>query len=125
MGDATVRAARSEAIREALASLVRDGKPVSFAEIARMVGISPAAIHNRYKVEAQKIREAAGLVSDPEVQRLRDQVAQLIEEKREHVKTIDELRALVTSLASVNEALRRQRAIDVAVASGKVTRLGV
>jgi hypothetical protein len=118
-----VRERRCAAIRAAIDALVQQGRKVSFPAVAQIVGIKPSTIHNCYKVEAIEIRRRAGLKSVPEVERLRQEIAELVSANQGHVKTIDDLRRDVARLASVNEALRRQRAIDIGVATGKVTRL--
>lgn len=78
---------------------------VTIAAVAREAGVSTALIHNYYPVIAEAIREAQGRSSRV----MRDVKQQdLITERRKSAAyrlEIEELRAKVASLASVNEVL--------------------
>ena len=99
-----------------------NGMP-TIAAVAREVGVTPGLIHNRYPDVAATIRNLAG-------KHKRDEIAALtaaLEEERgkcsklraENGDLFTELRAL----ASVNEALRRQLAIEQARSAGNVVTL--
>lgn len=78
---------------------------VTFAAVAREVGISTALIHNHYPRIAESIREVQGRSS----RAMRDVKQQdLIAERKKSAtyrQEIEELRAKVANLASINEVL--------------------
>ncbi|MBX8560174.1 TetR family transcriptional regulator [Pseudomonas cichorii] len=78
---------------------------VTIAAVAREAGVSTALIHNHYPRIAEAIREAQGRSS----RAIRDVKHQdLIAERKKSVayrQEIEELRAKVANLASVNEVL--------------------
>lgn len=78
---------------------------VTIAAVAREAGVSTALIHNHYPQIAEAIREIQGRSS----RAIRDVKHQdLIVERRKSVayrQEIEELRAKVASLASINEVL--------------------
>lgn len=78
---------------------------VTIAAIAREAGVSTALIHNHYPRFAEAIREILGRAS----RAMRDVKHQdLIAERKKsaaHRQEIEELRAKISSLASINEVL--------------------
>ncbi|WP_064119079.1 TetR family transcriptional regulator [Pseudomonas fluorescens] len=78
---------------------------VTIAAVAREAGVSTALIHNHYPSFAEAIREIQGRAS----RAMRDKKQQdLIAERKksaDYRKEIEELRAKVSQLASVNEVL--------------------
>lgn len=78
---------------------------VTISAVAREAGVSTALIHNHYPSIAESIREVQGRSS----RALRDVKHQdLIAERRKNIELrqeIEELRAKVASLASINEVL--------------------
>lgn len=78
---------------------------VTISAVAREAGVSTALIHNHYPSIAEDIREAQGRSS----RAMRDVKHQdLIAERRKNMELrqeIEELRAKVASLASINEVL--------------------
>lgn len=78
---------------------------VTIAAVAREAGVSTALIHNHYPNFAEVIREAQGRSS----RAMRDVKHQdLVAERKKSAayrQEIEELRAKVTSLASINEVL--------------------
>lgn len=78
---------------------------VTIAAVAREAGVSTALIHNHYPRIAEAIREAQGRSS----RSMRDVKQQdLIAERKKcavHRQEIEELRAKVANLASINEVL--------------------
>ena len=82
-----------------------DAKKVTIAAVAREAGISAALIHNHYPNVAEAIREIQGRSSRAQ----RDVKHQALRAEREKGCAlrleIEELRAKVASLASINEVL--------------------
>jgi AcrR family transcriptional regulator len=82
-----------------------DEKKVSIAAVAREAGVSAALIHNHYPKIAEAIREIQGRSSRAQ----RDEKHQDLRVEREKSRAlrleIEELRAKVASLASLNEVL--------------------
>lgn len=82
-----------------------DEKKVTIAAVAREAGVSAALIHNHYPNIAEAIREAQGRSSRAQ----RDVKHQALRAEREKGRAlrleIEELRAKVASLASINEVL--------------------
>lgn len=82
-----------------------DEKKVTIAAVAREAGVSAALIHNYYPSIAEAIREAQGRSSRAQ----RDVKHQALRAEREKGRAlrleIEELRAKVASLASINEVL--------------------
>lgn len=88
-----------------------DEKKVTIAAVAREAGVSAALIHNHYPNIAEAIREVQGRSSRAQ----RDMKHQALHAEREKVRVlrleIEELRAKVTSLASLNEVLINENRI--------------
>ncbi|TNI83010.1 TetR family transcriptional regulator [Aeromonas sobria] len=82
-----------------------DEKKVTIAAVAREAGVSAALIHNHYPNIAEAIREVQGRSSRAQ----RDVKHQALRAEREKGRAlrleIEELRAKVASLASINEVL--------------------
>ncbi|MGT4069296.1 UNVERIFIED_CONTAM: TetR family transcriptional regulator [Aeromonas hydrophila] len=82
-----------------------DEKKVTIAAVAREAGVSAALIHNHYPNIAEAIREVQGRSSRAQ----RDVKHQVLRAEREKGRAlrleIEELRAKVASLASINEVL--------------------
>ncbi len=78
---------------------------VTIAAVAREAGVSTALIHNHYPIIAEMIRDAQGRSSRIQ----RDEKHQDLRAEREKNRAlrqeIDELRAMIASLASINEVL--------------------
>lgn len=78
---------------------------VTIAAVAREAGVSAALIHNHYPIIAEAIRDAQGRSSRAQ----RDVKHQHLRAEREKNRVlrqeIEELRAKVASLASINEVL--------------------
>lgn len=96
----------------AIDRVCRTDGSVTIAAVAREVGVTPALIHNRYPEVASTIRGLAGRDK-------RDAMAAMksaLEEERRKCGQLRaenaELFAELRTLASVNEGLRRQLAIE-------------
>jgi len=97
---------------------------VTIAAVAREAGVSTALIHNHYPRIAEAIREAQGRSS----RAMRDVKQQdLIAERKKsaaHRQEIEELRAKVAKLASVNEVLLDEnRVLKAKISDHKVVDL--
>lgn len=100
-----------------------EGMP-TIADVARDVGVTPALIHNRYPDIADRLR---GLARKDPGSRRQDEQSLLDAERLRTTglrAEVEELRRQVRALASVNEALRRELAVQSAMVSGKVVPLG-
>ncbi len=88
-----------------------DEKKVTIAAVAREAGVSAALIHNHYPNIAEAIREVQGRSSRAQ----RDVKHQDLRAEREKGRAlrleIEELRAKVASLASLNEVLINENQI--------------
>ena len=98
---------------------------ITIAAVAREAGISTALIHNYYPKIAETIREAQGRSS----RTMRDvKHHDLIAERKKSAACryeIEELRAKIASLASLNEMLLEEnRVLKAKVSDRKVTDLG-
>ena len=112
-----------KALLEAIDRVCRvDGTP-TIAAVAREVGVTPALVHNRYPDVAEAIRALAG-------KKKHDQIAASRTALERERTTCRNLRAEnadlllhARALASVNESLRRQLAIEQAKAASNVVSL--
>lgn len=98
---------------------------ITISAIAREAGVSTALIHNYYPKVAEAIREAQGRSS----RTVRDMKHHdLIDERKRSAayrNEIEELRAKIASLASLNEMLLEEnRVLKAKVRDRKVTDLG-
>jgi len=88
-----------------------DEKKISIAAVAREAGVSAALIHNHYPKIAEAIREIQGRSSRAQ----RDEKHQDLRVEREKNRAlrleIEELRAKVASLASLNEVLIKENRV--------------
>jgi AcrR family transcriptional regulator len=86
-------------------------KLVTFASVAREAGVSTALIHNYYPQIAKAIREAQGRSS----RTMRDVKHQkLIAERKksaDYRREIEEMRAKIANLASINEVILAENRI--------------
>lgn len=86
------------------------------------VKVSPPLIHNRYPDFAEQVRAAKGKA----LRRQRDEKADLLVKEREKNRKLRELVSSqlvkITRLASVNESLRAELALQKAIAEERVAR---
>lgn len=82
-----------------------DEKKVTIAAVAREAGVSAALIHNHYPNIAEAIREVQGRSSRTQRDLKRQDLRAEREKGRALRLEIEELRAKVASLASLNEVL--------------------
>ena len=101
----------------------RDAK-VSIAAVAKEAGVTPALIHNRYPDFAEEVRKVVGKTTRAQ----RDQKHELLiaeREKNQQLREqVAELMMDLRNLASENEALRATLALNEAIRTGKVVKLG-
>ena len=116
------RAQTETTLRDALVRLQSEGGHPSISALAREVGVSPALIHNRYPDVAEALRASQDPLRTSEPLRMALEAERLT--NRDLRAEIDELRRQVRALASVNEALRREAAVEIAIAGGKVVSIG-
>jgi len=98
---------------------------VTIAAVAREAGVSTALIHNHYPIIAELIREAQGRSSRAQ----RDVKHQDLRAEREKSRAlrqeIEELRAKIASLASINEVLiAENRILKAKQCDSKVVNMG-
>lgn len=82
-----------------------DEKNVTIAAVAREAGVSAALIHNYYPKIAEAIREVQGRSSRAQRDLKHQNLRSAREKGRVLRREIEELRAKVASLASINEVL--------------------
>lgn len=109
-------------LQEALKTLQGSGQKVTLKAVADLAKVSPSLLNHRYPDFAEKVRGLVGRT----IRQQRNEKADLLVAEREKNR---QLRALVesqldeiTRLASVNEALRQELAVQRAVAEGKVAK---
>lgn len=106
----------------ALHRLQRDGEKITLKAVAMEARVSPPLINNRYPDFAEKVRTIIGKA----VRQQRDEKADLLTQEREKNRKLRELvdshLAEIRKLASVNESLRAELALQRAIAEGKVSR---
>ena len=78
---------------------------VTIAAVAREAGVSTALIHNHYPIIAEAIRDAQGRSSRAQRDVKHQDLRAEREKNRALRKEIEELRAKVARLASINEVL--------------------
>lgn len=127
-GDAAVaprRRDRERTLHElnlALIRLQRRGEKVTLKAVADEAKVSPPLINNRYPDFAEQVRAVMGKA----VRQQRNETADLLVKEREKNRQLRELVSShlveITRLASVNEALRAELALQKAIAEGKVAR---
>jgi len=109
-------------LKSALVRLQRAGKKVTLRAVAQEAKVSPSLLNNRYPDFAEQVRAIMGKT----VRQQRNEKADLLTKEREKNRKLRELvdsqLVEITRLASVNEALRAELALQKAVADGKVAR---
>jgi AcrR family transcriptional regulator len=106
----------------ALHRLQRAGVKITLKAVADEAKVSPPLINNRYPDFAEEVRAIMGKA----VRQQRDEKAILLTQEREKNRTLRELVASqlaeIKKLASVNESLRAELALQQAIAAGKVSK---
>jgi len=97
---------------------------VTIAAVAREAGVSTALIHNHYPIIAEAIRDAQGRSSRAQRDVKHQDLRAEREKNRALRQEIEELRAKVASLASINEVLiAENRVLQVKQSDSKVVDL--
>lgn len=111
------------ALQGALKTLQSRDQKITLKAVAELANVSPSLLNHRYPDFAEKVRGLVGRT----IRQQRNEKADLLVTEREKNR---QLRALVdsqleeiTRLASVNEALRQELAVQRAMAEGKVTKI--
>ena len=109
-------------LRLALSRLQRRGEKITLAAVSKEAGVSSGLIHNRYPDFAEEVRALIGKA----LRKQRDDKADELRQARERIKDLNQLVATqnqqLCQLASVNEMLTKELAIQKAIADGKVTK---
>lgn len=117
------RATTTSDLKAALCDLQQNFAKVSIGAVARKVGVTPALIHNKYPDIAEQIRRTTGKSAKTQCY----EKHQLLVAERARNRALrterDALLREVRDLASENESLRREYAIQQAIADGSVARL--
>ncbi len=97
----------------------RDAK-VTISAVAKEAGVTPALIHNRYPDFAEEVRKVVGKTTRAQ----RDEKHDLLIAEREKNKLlreqVAELMTDLRNLASENETIRAELALQLAMVEGKV-----
>ena len=106
----------------ALHRLQRAGKKITLRAVAKEAKVTPALIGNCYPDFAEQVRAISG----KSTRQQRDEKAVLLTNERKRNRQlraqIDSQLVEITRLASVNEALRMELALQKSIADGKVAR---
>jgi len=108
------------ALKLALNRLQKRGAKISIAAVAFEAGVTPALLHNRYPDFTEQIRKVIGKTTRTQRDTKHDL---LIEEKvknRQLRLQINDLMKEITDLASINESLRAELNLQIAITAGKV-----
>lgn len=97
---------------------------ISITSVAREAGVSPSLIHNHYPDIAERIREAQGRSRSAQAITKENQLKLLEARNRELRLEVDQLKAQVAKLASLNENLiAENRAMKATIDNPKVISL--
>lgn len=109
-------------LQAALKTLQDRGEKITLKAVAEQAKVSPSLLNHRYPDFAEKVRGLVGRT----IRQKRNEMSELLTKEREKNRQLrvllDGQLAEVTRLASVNEALRQELAVQRAVADGKVAR---
>lgn len=122
-GQKQPRTATHKALLDAIERVCRTEGDVSIAAVAREAGVSASLIHNRYPDVAVAVRALSGREKRDDIAQLR---AVLIKERAMAKNLREENSALLAdlrTLASVNETLRQELALQKATGAPNVVEL--
>lgn len=106
----------------ALHRLQRTGKKVTLRAVAEEAKVSPSLLNHRYPDFAEQVRALVGRTVRQQRNEKADQLAQEREKNRKLRALVDSQIVEITRLASVNEALRAELALQKAIVDGKASR---
>lgn len=111
-----------QALVLALHRVQRSGGKITLKAVAEEAKVSPPLINNRYPEFAEKVRAIMGKA----IRQQRDEKADLLTQERDRNRKlrdlVDSQLAEIRKLASVNESLRAELALQRAIAEGKVSK---
>lgn len=110
-------------LQEALKSLQQNGEKVTMKAVAERAGVSPSLLNHRYHDFAEQVRSLMGRTIRQQRNDISTQLAEEKERNRQLRATVDEQLIEIRALASKNEALRKELAVQQAIAQGKVTQI--
>ena len=109
-------------LQTALKTLQGSGEKITLKAVADLAKVSPSLLNHRYPDFAEKVRGLIGRT----IRQKRNETAELLTKEREknrQLRTLVDSQLLeITRLASVNEALRQELAVQRAVADGKMAK---
>jgi AcrR family transcriptional regulator len=108
------------ALQQALASIQEKGEKVTLKAVAERAGVSPSLLNHRYQDFAEQVRGAIGRTIRQQRSDIATQLAAERERNRQLRATVEEQLSEIRALASKNEALRKELAVQHAIAEGRV-----
>jgi AcrR family transcriptional regulator len=108
----------------ALHRLQRAEKKITLRAVAEEAKVSPALLNNRYPDFAEQVRAQMGRTIREQRNEKADLLTRVRERNRQLRALVDSQLVEITQLASVNEALRAELALQKAIADGKVSSFG-
>lgn len=109
-------------LRLALHRMHRAGKKITITGVAVEAKVTPALLHNRYPDFAEEIRHIMGKGTREQRSEKHTLLQQEREKNRKLRGMIDSQLEEIRKLASVNEALRAELALQKSIADGKVVK---
>lgn len=106
----------------ALHRLQRAGKKITLKAVADEAKVSPALLNNRYPDFSEQVRAIMGKATRHQRNQTADLLANERERNRQLRAQVNSQLVEITRLASVNEKLRADLALQKAIADGKALR---
>ncbi len=107
-------------IQKAIEQLQASHGKLSISAVAKMVGVTPALIHNTYPDLAEKIRGLVGKATRTQRDAKYGELVREREINRTLRQELAETKAALAKLASVNQVLLNEVAVLRGIATGKV-----
>ena len=123
MTDAKLRSRKKtiDEILHAIAEVQASETKVSISAVAKVAGVTPALIHNTYPDLAEKIRALVGKTTRMQRDVKHEALIREREANRSLRQDLNETRADLAKLASINQVLLNEIALFKGIATGKVT----
>ncbi|MBP4052197.1 hypothetical protein J9978_22265 [Chromobacterium violaceum] len=109
-------------LKLALLRLQEAGKKITLQAVAEEAKVSPSLLNNRYPDFAEQVRAIMGKTVRQQRNEKADLLAKEKEKNRKLREQVDSQLVEITRLASVNESLRAELALQKAIAEGKIAR---
>lgn len=122
-GNAPRKRDRERTLSELKLSLLRlqeAGKKVTLQAVANEAKVSPSLLNNRYPDFAEQVRAIMGKTVRQQRNEKADLLAKEKEKNRKLREQVDSQLVEIIRLASVNESLRAELALQKAIAEGKI-----